>query len=178
MEIQSLIELYQWALLKESATNLVTAKNASNLLLALYVMSYIINRKSCFIAAFFIVEFVGVLGYTSLHHRYLAYALIYSLMYWYLFFNRYTLKIMSGYVIMLLFQAAMAADAYLYYKTETVLYILYEYIIVAIHIYIISTIVDRKALTRIVGDSFRKLFNMLDIGYSLSFCYYSFKFNQ
>lgn len=178
MEIHSLPELIQWALPKVSEEIKITAASESNILFAMYAWLFYSNRKGCFIAAFFIVETIGVISYTELHYRYLSYAVIYSFTYWYLFINNYRLKIMSGYVIMLLFQLVMTADAYYYPKTKTFLYVSYEYIIVAIHCYIISTIMDRGAFIKVLGDCARRVFNMLDIGYRLSFCYYSLKFNQ
>lgn len=181
MDAHSLPELTQWVLLKASVISKMTAVTAaaeSNLLFLLYLLLYLHNKKSCFIAAFFIVEAVGVLNYTELHYRYLAYSIMYSFVYWHLFINNYKLKIMSGYVIMLLFQLVMTADAYYYPHIKTPVYIAYEYIIVAIHCYIISTAVDRRTLIKALGNCARRVFDMLDIGYRLSFCYYSIKFNQ
>lgn len=178
MEIHSLPELIQWVLPKASAEAKTIAASESNILLAAYVCLFALNRKSCFIVAFFVVEIIGAMNYTQNHYRYLSYSAVYSFVYWYLFINNYKLKIMSGYVIMLLFQLVMTADAYYYPKTQTPIYICYEYIVVAIHCYIISTIMDRGAFIKVLGDCARRVFNMLDIGYRLSFCYYSLKFNQ
>jgi len=177
MDIHSLTEFYQWVLQKANEKQVV-AVSVSNLLVTLYVISYILNRKSCFIVAFFIVEFIGVLSvYDSygLHTRYIAYGIFYGSMYWFLFFTGYRLKIISGYAIMLLFQIVMAIDAFFYYDTETALWANYEYIVVVIHIYIISTITDYKRLNAITSRFASSVRRFCNIGYSRAFWYNVFK---
>ena len=179
MDSISLIEFYLWVLQKESAKSLVTAKSVSNFIVSLYVLSYIINRKSCFLVAFFIAELVGVLSIyetIGLQYRYIAYSMVYSSMYWYLHKSGYSLRILSGYVIMLIFQITAAADAYIYTEVETYIYILYEYFIMAIHIYIISTVIDRKVFFRDVGCFFRFLRGFLSVCYCVPFRYNVIKY--
>lgn len=174
MELFSLPEFIQWAAQLKASAESLTAPSASNAILIAYLIAYLTNRKSCFIVAFFIFEFVGVLTFYDsygLHYRYLAYSIAISLMYWYLFISGYKLKILSGYVIMLLFQLAMVTDAYIYYDVETFLWTYYEYIIVAIHLYIVSTITNRKRLDKIASDFVGYLRNIYSTSYNLPFWY-------
>jgi len=53
----SIYEVLLWV--QESARKVVVEQTASNLLVGLYAIAYIINKKAAFLVAFLVVEFYG-----------------------------------------------------------------------------------------------------------------------
>jgi hypothetical protein len=140
----------------ETITVGVTAANVSNLLLVLYVISYVVTRKAAFIVAFLFVETVGMLDpfehyfiapaaiNVTYEYYYFIYAGLYSICYLYFFFIYQSLKACLGYFILVLFELLMCfieATEVLEQSIEANIYNNYEYIILVVHIYIISTLV-------------------------------------
>ena len=80
-------------------------------------------------------------------------------------------KMLFSYGIMILFQSAMAVDAYIFQDIETLIYSAYEYVILAIHLYIITVLIQWRALVGAVGAIARSIANFLNIGYAFAFCY-------
>ena len=97
----------------ETITVGVTAANVSNLLLVLYVISYIVTRKAAFIVAFLFVETIGMIDpfehyfiaptaiNVTYEYYYFIYAGLYSICYLYFFFIYQSLKTCLGYFILM-----------------------------------------------------------------------------
>jgi hypothetical protein len=167
-----MLELLQWVHL--SGRKVEIARNISDILIALYFVSYLINKKAFYIGAFLFIEFMGssaLVDWSSNVFFYLMYASLYSLCYHYQLEKGKNIKILFAYGIMVLFQTAMVLDAYIYKDTITHIYQAYEFVVVGIHIYIIIALIKPRKLIKTLGNSANWLSNFLGIGYSLSFCY-------
>ncbi len=138
----------------------ITAENVSNTLIFLYVISYMFNRKAVFLIAFLFVETVALLSPVdyvvgcsmsckSYEHYYLMCAFLYVLCYWACLRQTKEIKVLSGYVILISFELTMSYYEWTQPKIETIIYQYYEYIIMVVHIYIISTIINKRSLDRI-----------------------------
>lgn len=173
-----MIELLEWAQLLSDLAKKTMEPNVSNILICLYVMSYIINRKSCFIVAFILCEFLA--NSTALVQLpdstyYLVMAGIYSFLYCHCVYNFMPLKNIAGCVIMILFQAWMSIDAKTYSGNETFIYENYIYIVVLIHLYIISSLFKWSRIRDSVGDYVRGFMCMLRSNDTISFFWYTTK---
>ena len=167
-----MIELLQC--LQASDQKMVTSQSLSNLLLLLYCLTYIKNRKGFYIGAFLFIEFMGssfLLATYSNIIFYLAYAAAYATCYWYEVKISKNIKIILAYGIMVLFQSMMVMDAYFYPDVITSIYKAYEFVIVAIHFYIIIVLVEPRSFIKALGDSFVRFACLVGVGYNLSFCY-------
>lgn len=170
----SIIEVLSWVQL--SARKIEVAASLSNFLILLYVISYFFNRKAVYLMAFLFVE---VLAYSSIFDGlsdvlyYLAYSAMYSICYWLAFCSGAKVKTIVGYVILVLFQLLMAYDAYTYPRTETFIYSGYETVILAVHVYIISTLHDWRFVGRIVGNFRDYMHNIFSVNYNFSFFWYN-----
>lgn len=169
-----MIELLEWVQANELKTVITTSSTLSNLLLLLYCLTYIKSTKGFYIGAFLFVEFLGssftLKSYSNIIF-YLVYATAYAISYWHEVKIGKNIKIMLAYGIMVLFQSAMVIDAYFYPKVITSIYKAYEYIVVAIHLYIVVVLIKPRPLFKALGDSINRLFGLLGVGYNLSFCY-------
>jgi len=169
----SIYEVLLWV--QESARKVVVEQTASNLLVGLYAIAYIINKKATFLVAFLLVEFYG---YSSMFdvltnpQYYLGYMVIYTLTYWYVFKCYGVNKTLLGYVTLIVFELTMAMDAVFYAKTETILYNSYTYIIVFVHLYIIISLFEWKRIKHNMGVFARGLLCTIWPSYNYSlFCY-------
>jgi|GEM_PF-6880625 len=172
----SIHEALSWVLL--SVKKGVAAQSASNILLALYVMSYIKIKSATYLVAFLCVEVYGNIylsDYLTTFQYYLGYAFIYSIIYLYVFHNKGQLKILAAYVILILFELIMCLDAIYYPDTETYIYTIYANIVVFIHLYIIAQTINRRKLRASVGASLNALGRVLGVNYNLSFFWYNIK---
>jgi hypothetical protein len=150
------------------------ARNASDILIILYFLSYLLNRKGFYIGAFLAIEFIGSSFLLESYSDLMFYAFIssaFALCYWYEVAIGKNIKILCAYGIMVLFQSMMVMDAYFYPDVITSIYQAYEFVIVGIHIYIIIVLIEPRKLVKTMGNSVNWLSNFLGIGYSLSFCY-------
>ncbi len=173
-----MIELLQWLLLNQSESDLIAlSQKISNLLLLLYILSSAISGKYFFIFVFVVVEVFGVLAIASGMHGdyefayYISLSSLYCLFYWSAIVMKCNVKILFAYGIMILFQSAMAIDAYIFQDIETLIYSAYEYVVLAIHLYIIAMLIQWRALIRAVGAIARSIADFLNIGYAFAFCY-------
>lgn len=169
-----MIEFLQWAQLNALKVEVTTSATLSNLLLVLYFITYLNNKKGFYIGAFLFVELIGAsfaLDNYSSAEFYLGYAVIYASCYWYELKIGKNIRILFAYGIMVLFQSMMVLDAYIYQDTATRIYQAYEYIVVAIHLYIIIVLIDIGKVRASVGDCINGISDFLGIGYNLSFCY-------
>ena len=176
MEFLSMPELLLWV--QVNAPKVVVARNVSNIILLSYLVAYCANRKGCYIVAFLFIEVSGNLSITEAltnSQYYLMYAMLYCSIYWYGSNKSFTFKTLSGYVIMVIFQLCMAADAYFYPETETVIYQCYEYIVMAIHLYIITTLFRWRKIRRNMGDYLVGSFGINSDNYNITFFCYNFK---
>lgn len=170
----SIIEVLSWVQL--SARKIEVAASLSNFLILLYGISYFFNRKAVYLMAFLFVE---VLAYSSIFDGlsdvlyYLAYSAMYSICYWLAFCSGAKVKTIVGYVILVLFQLSMACDAYIYPNVETDLYNNYEAVILAVHVYIISTLHDWRLVGRLMGDIRNYMHNFFSVNYNFSFFWYN-----
>jgi hypothetical protein len=167
-----MIELLQWV--QANDQKMVTSQSLSNLLLLLYCFTYIKSRKGFYIGAFLFIEFMGssfLLATYSNIIFYLVYAAAYATCYWYEVKIGEDIKIVLAYGIMVLFQSMMVMDAYFYPDVITSIYKAYEFVIVGIHLYIITVIIKPRKLIKSLVDSFNSLSDFLGVGYNLSFCY-------
>ena len=152
----------------------LTAQNVSNTLLFLYLISLFFTKKGFYIGAFLVIEVLG--GSTLLSGFddtmfYVAIASAFCFCYWFELINGKNIKILFAYGIMVLFQSAMVLDAYIYPDVKTNIYMAYEYVVMAIHIYIVIVLVEPRSLIKSLGDRIVSFSNFLGIGYNLSFCY-------
>ncbi len=173
-----MIELLQCLLLNQSESALIIlSQKISNSLLLLYVLASLTSRKYFFIVVFIVGEvfsffaiLTGMVGDIEFMY-YLSAASMYCLFYWSAIVMKCNVKILFAYGIMVLFQSAMAIDAYIFQDIETLIYSAYEYVVLAIHLYIIAALIQWKAIIRAVGAIARSIVNFLNIGYAFAFCY-------
>ena len=167
-------EILSWVHLSDLRVE--AAQNASNLLLCLYVISYILTKRAAILVAFLLVELYGNLGIfsglTDVQY-YLGYSVIYSGVYWVLFNNHYRLKTLSGYVILILFEIVMAIDVKAYPDVETYVSTNYEIIIVFVHLYIIATRIRWNPLRTCLGASIDALGRIMANNYNIAFLWYN-----
>ena len=165
----------EWAALA-SAKNLEAAQSASNILMVLYAISYFLNRKAVFITAFLLFEFCGnssVFSALTDAQYYLMYAIVSCFCYWCVFYQFKSIKICSGYAILVLLELTMSYNELTRPEVETFIYTYYEYIVMVVHIYIISTITRISSLSGFVRDFFACVRNKLSASYSVSFFWYT-----
>lgn len=177
----SLYGVLEWVLAKN--LKVVEAQSVSNILISLYFLSFLFNRKAVFIMAFLLVELVGLLSPVdyitgcgmdcdSYEYYYLMYAILYALCYWVIFKKTKSIKICSGYVILILFELHMSYNEWIRPQIETIAYTYYEYIVMVIHIYIISTITKCRKVNVFSRNLIASIRSKLSYGYSVSFfCY-------
>lgn len=150
--------------LKIQTLHLVTAATSSNLLLIGYCLSALIIKRASYLMPFLFAETITKLelfNTTGNVNYFLQLSFVACVIYWVgkrLNFNH---KALFCYVIIAIFELFMAADAYFYPKTVTHIYESYEFIIVAIHIFIIASTIDLRKIrlySRRLSSSFRGLF--------------------
>lgn len=167
-------ELLQCLQLNALKVEVTTSATLSNILLLLYCLTYLQNKKGFYIGAFLLIEFVGssfLLDDFDNTLFYLFISMSFVFCYWYEALIGKNIKILFAYGIMILFQSAMAIDAYIFQDIETLIYSAYEYVVLAIHLYIIAVLIQRRALVRALGAIARSIANFLNIGYAFAFCY-------
>ena len=176
MELLSISGILSWVELQSQ--NVETVRNVSNILIALYSMSYIFNRKGCFIAAFLLCEVFGnTYSYTSGggYEIYLGYAFIYCLLYWYTFTTKAKLKIVIACGTMGLFEIGACVDAYLYPSDETLIYKSYVVVVVLLHLYIICQSVHWSLVRKDMGRFIRAWLTVIRVSDAASFFWYNFR---
>ena len=138
-----------------------TSRVAGNLLLCLYVIAFIMNRKATFLVAFLLAEVYGnsplSSGFTDAQY-YLGYVFIYSAAYWYAFKCYGVVKALVGYVTLIIFELTMSMDTLINADIETVIYNSYTYVIVFVHLYIIISLFQWRRIGRDMGVFIRGLF--------------------
>ena len=180
----SLYGLLEWAQLKNLSLKALVAPNVSNTLIFLYAISYMLNRKAVFITAFLLIEIMGLLSPVdyitgcsmdclTYWPYYFMYAVGYSFCYWIVFNQTRSLKKCSGYVMLVLFELTITYNEWARPTVETFIYSYYEYIIMAIHIYIIITVIEWGRTIDAAASVFAGVFRQFSTSYSLSFFWYT-----
>ena len=157
------------------------AKNVSNVLLILYVISYMTNRKAIFLVAFLLPEFLSSLVFLDVLsdvEYYLFFAVLYNIYYVVAFYEFKSHKICFGYVMLLLLLITMTYNEIIRSESGTIVYIYYEWIFMAIHLYIISAITEIRKLLDIPAIFISLIRNKLRYSYDLSFFWYTIKNHQ
>jgi len=165
-------ELLQWAAL-ESARK-VTVQNVSNIIIALYCLSYLTNRKGRYIATFILCEMVSLSsffdGISSVKY-YSLMALCYIALYYECHRNKDRLLVLIACATMALFELSMSYDALIYPNTQTAIWHGYSTIVFLIHCSIILSTTNfiRTRLAflsavRYVYDRYNFAFIMYNIG--------------
>lgn len=170
----SIYEVLSWA--QVNARKLEVARHASNILLAAYMLSYMLNRKSCFLVAFLLVELIGNLRITddlSMMNYYFMYSIIYCSIYWYGFYNYFKLKTLFCYAMLMLFEFGMTIDAYIYPEDKTFIYQSYEFVIVAFHLLIVASLFKRQNIRRGLGNLFASFTRVFSANYNFAFVWYT-----
>lgn len=169
-----MIEFLQCLQLNALKAEITTSATLSNLLLALYCLALLKNKKGFYIGAFLLTELLGASfimdGFSNIAF-YLVISSAFALCYWYELKIGKNIRILFAYGIMVLFQSMMVLDAYIYPGVATRIYQAYEYIVVVIHLYIIIVLIDIGKIRAAMGDCINGISDFLGIGYNLSFCY-------
>ena len=188
MDNSLILEVYTiWAeLLSQSEKHNMTiltrltnqSANISNLLLVCYVALSLTVKKGRYIAAFILCELFSdtyVFSSDSGWEIFLGYAIIYSVLYW---SCRESIKTSMACATIVIFETVMILDARYYGDVKTVLYVNYEYIVTAIHLYIISTLLPWKRIRRGMGNIIRTVYGLFSNSNSvayINYCYYAHK---
>ena len=169
-----MMELLQW-LEPLSVKNLVTEQSVSNLLLILYVISYVLNRKGGFIVAFIFCEIFGnsfISDYFSDLGYYLFYAMAYSFLYYYCYINKMRVITLFACVTIILLDIGMAIDAEIYNGVKGFLWSNYIYFAISLHLLLICTLFRWKRIGRILVSHTRATYDNLHINDVIAFyCY-------
>ena len=184
----SLYGLLECLQLKNLSLKALAAENVSNILIILYAISYMLNRKAVFITAFLLIEILGLLSpvdyITGCSTDCLTYwpyyfmcAIGYSFCYWIVFNQTRSLKKCSGYVMLVLLELTITYNEWARPTVETFLYSHYEHIVMAIHIYIIITVIEWGRTIDATNDIFNSIGSIFSSSYSLSFFWYNIRKN-
>ena len=156
----------------------VEVAGGSSILLLLYVVSYKLSNKGCFLAAFILVELISfnpVFDSLSELNYYLLKALVYVLLYWSQRYKNFKLKILLPCGIMVLFQFLMGMDAEHDGKVDSFIFVYHSGIVTLIHLLIISSLHDWKDLRRIVGGVVRAFSCIFRDSDAIAFIWYNCK---
>jgi hypothetical protein len=170
-----IMEILQWLQLL-SAKRLWLSQSlnlrASDLILLGYLFALMTNKKCYFIVVFLLCEvlaYSGILNNLSDFMFYMVFASIYSALYHYLFFAKSSIKTIIACGIIVLFNAGAAMDAVFYPQTETILYSNYEAIVVAVHFYLIYTLINWQVLRSVMGASVSWVYRSMGFNYNMPF---------
>ncbi len=173
-----IIEVLQWAEQLNEKRQLVEL-SVSNIVIALYVISYILNKKGCLIVAFLSCELWGYgvfSDWASNEMFYGGYALIYCLLYFYIKINvTQSVTKLSGIILMILLSIGMFLDALVYPNDKTSFWSNYEVNVLLLHIYIVITFIDWKLLRIYMGQSVNAFCRIMGISDAFRFCWYNIK---
>lgn len=151
----------------------------SSVLIICYCLTAIHNKKATFLVVAFLC--LEVFGYSKLGDQlsytnyYLSMASFYGAVYFIMNKNHYPLKTKFGCVIIILFYAVVPVDAYFYPKTQTVIYTYYLYIVMFVHLHLLTTFIRWRTLARSVGESIDSLVRILGYNYNIAFLVYNIR---
>ncbi len=168
-----------WELRSESALVISQAtERASNLLVILYAIVAAKTNKGCFFAVFFVDEIFShsvTSDYLDEYQYYLVIACIYSALYWYIENKNIKLNTLVACGIIVLFNAGMSLDAIFNRETNSFMFANYLTIVVFIHVYLISTLLEWKRIGASVGYGARSIWHLLNVNYNFAFIWYTVK---
>lgn len=174
MEYLSIAEgLLFWELQGKSVE---AARGVSNLLIALYAISYIVTNKGCFFAVFLFDEVIShsiFVDTLSESQYYLMVSLIYCHLYWYIERKNMRLKTIVACGIIVLFNAGMSLDAKVNSEIETIIYSYYIYFIIVIHLYLISTLFRWEFIGRGMEHFIRAVVRFSGVSDAFTFIWYT-----
>lgn len=173
-----MLELLEWAQLLSDLAKQTAVENVSNTLLLLYVITYVVNRKGCFLVAFIICELLGntsVLTALPDSTYYMVMASVYCCLYCFCISNFMKLKVLLGCVIMVLFQIGMSLDAKAYNGGETFIYTYYVHLVISIHLYIMCSLFKWERIRTSMVDYIRSLGFVFRYNDTFSFFWYNIK---
>lgn len=176
MDAQLINEVLSWAEQLSEKRQLVEL-NVSNIAIALYVISYFLNKKGCLIVAFLSCELWGYgifSDWASNEMFYCGYAAVYCLLYFYVKIHiTQSVKKLSGVILMVLLSIGMSIDALLYPDIKTSFWSNYEINVLLLHIYIIITFINWRILRTYMGESFTALCRIMGINDAFRFYWYN-----
>lgn len=174
-----LYEVIEWAeQLSQSVENQTRAKSVSDIILILYVIAYMINKKGCFIVAFLLCEIAGVtynLQTVDGYKLFLVYTSIYSILTLYVYKTSGNSKTFLYCAIMTLFDGALTVDSIYYCEVETFLYIVYVPVVLLIHVLIIFSLFKWRYDWRGLADTVRAFVSQFSISYNAMYFWYTVK---
>jgi len=168
MEILQLWEL--------QSVNVAAAKNASSILLLIYVIACCIKKEGCYFVAFFLDEILTNLSYLDFltdPQYYLMSSFTYCCLYWYIENKNIRLKTILACGIIVLFNAGMSADAAINTEVETIIYSYYIYFVLLLHLYLISTLFSWKLVRKNMGEFIRATGIISGISDAFAFLWYN-----
>ena len=177
MDTQLINEVMSWAGLLNAKKQEVVELNVSDLILALYVISYFLNKKGSLIVAFLVCELWGYgvfSDWASDELFYGGYASIYCLLYFYLKINvTQSVTKLSGIILMILLSIGMFLDAVAYPSDTTSFWSNYEINVLLFHVYIIIAFVDWQLLRTYMGQSINAFCRIMGVSDAFRFCWYN-----
>ena len=179
MDNSLIIEVYiAWVQLlsRHDQLNSIMIQGAAivNLLLIPYVLLCFATKKGRYIAAFILCEITAntyIYSSTGGWEIFFINAIIYSVLYW---SCRDNLKLSMACATMVIFETVMVWDAKFYNDVETVLYVNYEYIVTAIHLCIISSLLPWQRIKRGLVGIARAIYGMFSNSNSVAYIGYSY----
>ena len=161
------------------SVRLEIVQNVSNIIFALYVISYFNIKKGGLIVAFLVCELWGYgifSDWVTNEFFYIGYAVAYCLLYFYIKERtEWNIHQLSSLVLMILLEMGMALDAYFYPKVTTDFWRSYEFNVLLLHCYIIASFVDWRLLRIQVGKSASAIMHILGVNDAARFCCYNIK---
>lgn len=157
------------------------AQNLSNLLLILYALISLKIDKGCFFAVFLFDEVFSHLSFSDILNEsqyYLTIALIYCTLYWYIESKNIRLKTIVACGIIVLFNAGMSLDAAFNTKVETIIYTYYIYIVVFLHLHLISTLICWSLVRKNMGRCITTLWRASGFSDAFTFIWYNSIINR
>ena len=179
MDTQLINEVISWAGLLNAKKQEVVELNVSDLILALYVISYFNIKKGCLIVAFLSCEVWGYgvfSDWVTNEFFYIGYAVAYCLLYFYIKEHiKWNVYQLSSLVLMILLEIGMALDAYFHPEVKTDFWRSYEFNVLLLHCYIIASFVDWRLLRIYMGKSAGAIVHILGVNDAARFCCYNIK---
>jgi hypothetical protein len=158
------------------SVNVVAAQSLSNLLILLYAITYILTKKGCYFAVFLFDESItnlSIVDNLSEPNYYLMVSFIYCLLYWNIERKNTRLKTIVACGIIVLFNAGMGLDAAVNSEVETIIYQAYIYVVVLLHLYLISTLFRWEFIGKSMERSARAFCYSIGVGDAFTFIWYN-----
>jgi len=177
LSIQEVLTLWELNANHVEQAKILIQTNASNALLCLYAIASFKINKGCFFAVFILDE---VISYSIIqdsfpeYKYYLLISCVYCCLFWYAESKNMKFKTIIACGIIALFNAGMMFDAIINKEAYSFLYKNYLLIIVSVHLYLISTLLEWERIGRGLGAFFRVFGSSIRTNYNLAFiCYTS-----